>query len=127
MRRTVAVGPFPVFFGNVNTAMNLRGHYHTGSVTLIYESTGPHGYPSFKATNDAIRERLQQLTEKIFRDATNEDVTDRLFAAFDGWSAPQWQQWGGDYILHAVHLAVQGVLDSIGHDDSTTIYTTARD
>jgi hypothetical protein len=126
LHRTVTVGPFPIYFGNVNKAMGLRGHYHTGAVTLVYSVDGEHGYPSFKATNDALRARLQELTRGIFRDATNEVVADRLWAALDGWVAPEWEPWGGDYSLDALHLDVQGVLDDIGHDDGTTRYTVAR-
>jgi hypothetical protein len=126
MIRTVTIGPFPVFFSNVNRPMGLRHHAHTGAVTLVYETRGRHGYPSFRDTNDAIRRRLQDLTARPFRDATNEDVTDRLFQAFEGWVAPEWEQWGGHYRLRAIHLDVQGVPDGIGHDDSTTRYTTAR-
>ena len=79
--RTVTVGPFPMFFGNVNVAMGLRGHHHTAAVTLVYSTDGRHGYPSFKTTNDAIRARLQALTgvRNTFRDATNEDVADQLW------------------------------------------------
>lgn len=123
--RTVTVGPFPIFFGNVNTEMGLRGHFHTAAVTLVYDTLGAHGYPAFKATNDAIRDRLKDMTglTRMFRDATNEDVTDQLWEAFDGWVAPAWEPWGGTYKLRALHLDVEGVLDDIGHDDSTTRYT----
>lgn len=123
----VTVGPFPVYFGNVNAAMGLRGHYHTGAVTLVYETLNlGHGYPSFKTTNDVIRAKLKDLTHGIFRDATNEDVVRRLWANLTGWVAPEWEQWGGDYRLHTLHLDVQGVLDDIGHDDTTTRYTLTR-
>lgn len=127
---TVTVGPFSIFFGNVNTAMGLKGHHHTGAVTLEYGSPpGEHGYPSFRETNDAIRSRLADLTgvRHTFRDATNEVVAERLFDAFDGWVAPAWQQWGGTYRLLALHLDVIGVLDDIGHDDGTTRYTVRED
>lgn len=126
MLRTVTVGPFPIYFGNVNVPMGLRGHYHTAAVLLEYETQGRHGYPSFRTTNDTIRARLQEETRGIFRDATNEDVTDRLWAAFDGWVAPEWQPWGGEYRLHALHLDVEGVHDDIGHDASVTRYTNRR-
>ncbi len=121
--RQVTVGPFPIFFGNVNAAMNLRGHYHTAAVTVVYSVDGQHGYPSFKETNDALRRKLQEQTRGIFRDATNEDVADRLFEALDGWVAPEWEPWGGDYSLHALHLDVEGVWDDIGHDAGITRYT----
>lgn len=127
MKRSVTVGPFPVYFGNVNRAMGLRGHYHTARVSLVYSTDAAHGYPSFKDTNDALRGKLRELTRGIFRDATNEDVTDRLFQALDGWTAPSWDQYGGAYSLAAVHLDVDGVLDDIGHDEGTTRYTTARE
>lgn len=124
--RTVTVGPFTVFFSNVNRPMGLRHHAHTAQVTLVYDTLGRHGYPSFKDTNDAIRRRLAELTAGPFRDATNEDVTDRLFEAFAGWVSPEWERWGGDYALRALHLDVIGVLDPLGHDDSTTRYSVER-
>lgn len=122
----VTVGPFPIYFGNVNVAMGLRGHHHTGAVTLVYETLAQHGYPSFQSTNDVIRGRLQELTRRTFRDATNEDVARRLWKALDGWYADEWAQWGGHYQLHALHLDVEGVRDDIGHDDSTTRYSIVR-
>jgi hypothetical protein len=125
--RTVTVGPFPIFFGNQNKPMGLRAHHHTGAVTLVYDTLARHGYPAFKQTNDAIRAYLRELTGRAFVDATNEDVAERLFVALHGWRDPSWEQWGGDYDLRALHLDVQGVLDDIGHDDSTTRYTIARD
>lgn len=127
MSACVVVGPFPIYFGNVNEAMGLPGHYHTAAVTLEYGySYGTHGYPSFKETNDAIRERLRVQTARIFRDATNEDVAQRLWAAFAKWTAPEWQRWGGRYWLAALHLDVEGVDDAIGHDPSTTRYSLRR-
>jgi len=125
-RLSVTVGPLPVFFGNVNTAMGLRGHHHTGAVTLEYAAPAGHGYPSLKATNDALRARLRELTRPIFRDATNETVAWELFHALDGWVAPEWEPWGGRYYLQALHLDVQGVLDDVGHDEGTTRYTVRK-
>lgn len=123
---TVIVGPYPIFFGNVNTTMNLRGHHHTAAVTLEYLAINPsHGYPSFRVTNDAIRTRLMELTgtRNTFREATNENVANRLFDAFRGWVAPEWEEWGGDYELTGLHLDVEGVWDDIGHDAGVTRYT----
>lgn len=123
---TVMVGPFPIYFGNVNQLMGLRGHHHTAQVTMEYLAVDPrHGYPSFRSTNDAIRARLESHTgvRNTFRDATNEDVADRLFQTFHGWVAPEWQSWGGDYTLTALHLDVEGVYDDIGHDAGVTRYT----
>lgn len=122
---TVTVGPFPIYFGNVNVAMGLRGHYHTGAVTLEYATPiGEHGYPSFRATNDAIRSQLEHLTGRsIFRDATNEDVAERLFDALHGFRAASWEPYGGVYELTVLHLDVEGVWDDIGHDAGVTRYT----
>lgn len=122
----VEVGPFPIYFGNVNVAMGLRGHHHTAEIRLVYQTLGQHGYPSFKVTNDAIRTKLQELTKRTFRDATNEDVARRLWAHLYGWVDESWLQWGGVYVLHALHLDVQGVQDDIGHDPSVTRYTIER-
>jgi hypothetical protein len=125
--RTVTVGPFGVFFTNVNRAMGLRAHSHTAYVTVAYDTLGPHhGYPSFQETNRALHDRIRELTEEVFKDATNEDVADRLFAHLDGYVAPAWDRWGGQYRLRAVHLDVVGVPDRIGHDAGTTRYTVAR-
>lgn len=124
--RTVTVGPFTVFFSNVNRPMGLRHHAHTADVTVVFDTLARHGYPSFKDTNDALRAYLRDLTARPFRDATNEDVVDRLFAALDGWIAPEWVRWGGGYRLRAVHLDVIGVLDDLGHDASITRYTVER-
>jgi hypothetical protein len=122
--RTITVGPFPIYFGNVNDAMGLPGHYHTGAVTLVYGyHDGDHGYPSFQETNDELRARLKDLTARIFRDATNEVVADRLWQAFRTWTAPSWPKWGGAYWLHELHLDVEGVHDKIGHDASVTRYS----
>lgn len=126
--RTVTIGPLPIYFGNVNVAMGLRGHHHTAAVTLVFSTDDAHGYPSFKVTNDAVRERLRSLTgtRNTFRDATNEDVADRLWDALVDWRAPEWEPWGGSYRLAELHLDVQGVLDDIGHDEGTTRYSIRR-
>lgn len=127
-RETITVGPVGVFFCNTNTAMALRSHCHTGAVTVVFATTGEVGYPSFRDTNEALRQRIRELTgvERPFRDATNEDVCRRLFQALDGWTCPQWQRWAGSYHLHAVHLDVIGVDDKIGHDPGVTRYTVER-
>ncbi|WP_411092294.1 hypothetical protein [Streptomyces sp. 049-1] len=124
--RTVTVGPIGIFFTNVNRAMNLRAHSHTGAVTVVYDTVGRHGYPSFADTNTALERRIHELTRAVFKDATNEDIADRLFAHLDGYVAPEWESWGGDYRLRAVLLDVVGVRDAIGHDTGTTRYTVAR-
>lgn len=126
MIRSVTVGPFPIYFGNVNVAMGLRGHHHTASILLEYgHREGDHGYPSFQSTNDAIRAKLTSLTGRhnTFRDATNEDVARRLWDALVEWTAPEWREWGGRYWLQALHLDVEGVHDDIGHDAGVTRYT----
>lgn len=124
--RTVDVGPFGIYFTNVNRAMGLRAHSHTGTVTVVYDTTGHHGYPSFAGTNSALERRIHELTRAVFKDATNEDIADRLWAHLDGYVAEEWKEWGGSYALRAVHLDVIGVHDDIGHDNSTTRYTVAR-
>ena len=126
MTRTITVGPFPIFFTNVNRPMNLRAHSHTGAVTVVYDTIGRHGYPSFQVTNEALERRIHELTRDVFKDATNEDIADRLWDHLDGYTAPEWEEWGGEYTLRAVHLDVIGVHDLIGHDNGTTRYTVAR-
>ncbi|MFH8577142.1 hypothetical protein [Streptomyces zaomyceticus] len=124
--RTVDVGPFGIYFTNVNKAMGLRAHSHTGYVTVVYNTVGRHGYPSFADTNAALEAWIHELTRAVFKDATNEDIADRLFAHLDGYVDPVWEPWGGEYSLRAIHLDVIGVHDALGHDNSTTRYTVAR-
>ncbi len=124
--RTITVGPTAIFFTNVNRAMNLRAHSHTGAVTVVYDTIGRHGYPSFADTNAALERHIPELTRAVFKDATNEDIADRLFVHLDGYVAPEWERWGGQYRPRALHLDVIGVRDQIGHDAGTTRYTVAR-
>lgn len=128
MIRRVVVGPFPIYFGNVNKAMGLRGHHHTAAVTLEYgHFDRDHGYPSFADTNDELRAWLRDLTgvRNTFKDATNEDVAQRLYEALRERTGVSWTQYGGRYWLAALHLDVEGVHDDIGHDAGTTRYTIA--
>jgi len=123
---TVAVGPLSIFFANQNLPMGLKSHQHAADVWVIYRTLGRHGYPSFESTNDALRARVRELTDRLFTDATNEDVARRIFAHLDGWVAEEWVEWGGDYRLDAVFLDVHSTPDKIGHDDGTTRYTITR-
>lgn len=122
---TVSVGPWPFFFCNTNTVMKLKGHCHQAFLTIVYRSTEPTGYPSFKTTNDALRGRLRDLTgtSHPFRDATNEDVLRWLWEAFAMFRDPSWEQWDGGYTLHALHMDVLASDDRIGHDPGTTRYS----
>jgi hypothetical protein len=123
--RLVTVGPLPIFFGNVNVAMGLPGHHHTAQVHLVYgHRPGEHGYPSFGHTNDELRAHLSAHTGKrhTFRDATNEDVADRLFHHLQTFVGPEMRRYGGNWWLHTLDLGVEGVQDDIGHDNGTTWY-----
>ncbi|WP_211188221.1 hypothetical protein [Gordonia asplenii] len=121
---TVVVGPMSCFFGNANRAMGLRTHHHHAEVWLTYRAAqGHHGYPSFLATNDALRERLKELCATIFTDATNEDVAARLLAEFRVYTHPSWHKYGGRYALETVELDVYSTDDAIGHDNGVTRYT----
>jgi hypothetical protein len=123
-RASVTVGPFAVFFTNVNTEMRLPGHSHFALVTLHYRTRpGAHGFPAFATTYQAVQEQLVALTARPFRNATNEDVAAALWAAFVGWTHPAVDAWGGDFRLCRVELAVRGVPDAIGHADGFTTYT----
>jgi len=122
----VTVGPFRVRYANANKPMGLRLHDHLASVWVEYDTFGRHGYPSFRVTNAELHARIRELTDRPFRDATNEDAADRLFAHLDGWVGGSWAQWGGGYQLRSVRLDVVGVLDDLGHDDSTTSYLVSR-
>lgn len=128
---TVEVGPIQVFFSNQNVAMGLKSHSHHAEVTVVFETlNGGHGYPSFKVTNDALREYVLSLTGRgLFTNATNEDVARRIFAWVDDidFTADEpWAEWGGEYRLLTARLNVHSNHDRIGHDDGTTLYTVTR-
>jgi hypothetical protein len=123
MRRSVTIGPFAIFFTNVNTEMKLPGHSHFAEVTLEFKTVGERGFPAFAGTYAAVQRRLMELTAKPFRNATNEAVADQLFDAFIEWSDPAVELWGGAFCLWRLELAVRGVPDAIGHADGFTRYT----
>lgn len=125
---TIELGPWPVFFCNTNTVMGLKSHCHHAEVTVVYRTLGRTGYPSFQVTNQALRDRLRELTgvERPFRDSTNEDVLRTLWRELDEWTAPEWQEWGGSYRLDAIHLDVHAAADKIGHDPGRTRYRIER-
>lgn len=123
MDMTVTVGPFSLVFGNRNDAMNLKLHFHTAYVWMEYSVDVGHGYPSFKKTNDALRDRLRELCAEPFADATNEDVLAILYNEMRTFTHPSWAPYGGCYHLCGMRLDVVGVPDSIGHDDGATTYT----
>ena len=127
MRETITLGPFGLFFTNVNHAMHLPGHSHYAELTLVYRNLGPVGFPAFASTYAPLQEHLKGLTKAPFRDATNEDVARRLFASLDGWTDPAIEEWHGQFRLDELRLAVRGVLDAIGHADGYTTYTVARE
>lgn len=121
---TVTVGPFSLVFGNRNDAMKLKLHFHTAYVWLEYTvDGGGHGYPSFQATNDPIREHLRWLCSGPFDDCTNEDVAAILYNEMRLFQHATWEPYGGMFHLSGLRLDVVGVPDSIGHDDGTTTYT----
>src|SRR5262245_28712269 len=123
LRTAVTIGPFSIFFTNVNRAMRLPGHSHFATVTLSYETLQERGFPAFAATYAVVQERLKLLTERPFHDMTNEAVADALWNAFADWTDPAIAEWGGSFRLARLELAVRGVPDKIGHADGFTIYT----
>jgi hypothetical protein len=125
---TITVGPFPIFFCNTNTTMKLKGHCHAAAVTVTFRTSGATGYPSFLATNAAIRQHLKETTgvEHPFRDSTNEDVVRNLFNGLAEFRPAEWEEWDGAYELEGVDLDVVGVDDQIGHDPGVTRYTVRR-
>lgn len=123
---TIELGPFPLFLTNVNKEMGLPAHSHGARLTVVYETVGDHGFPSFEETNQALYDRVLELTGRPFKEATNEAMARRIFRHLDGWVADSWIKWGGDYRLDAIRLEIDGVRDRIGHDPSTTVYTIER-
>jgi hypothetical protein len=127
LRSSITVGPFSVFFTNVNRAMKLPGHSHFALVTLTYaHQTGGRGFPAFADTYAAIQQRLVQETSAPFHDMTNEDVAAHLWRVFEPWSDPAIVKWGGVFSLAQLELAVRGVPDRIGHADGFTRYRIGR-
>jgi hypothetical protein len=143
--KTITVQPLSCQFSNENRAMRLRPHQHFATVELTFETVGPLGFPVFEETVDALHAYLRSLTERPFRDSTNEDVADRLFAAYaelavapdapdaehgpgSAWAAARGvlARWGGEYRLAILRLAVRGVPDDIGHSDGFATYTVSR-
>jgi hypothetical protein len=125
MFRSVTVGPFAIFFTNVNRVMALPGHSHFATVTLEFatrENGANRGFPAFGETYAAIQGHLRSLTERPFHDHTNEDIADALFAAFATWHHEAVDKWGGAFTLARLDLAVRGVPDKIGHADGFTVY-----
>lgn len=128
-RQYVTVGPFSIFFTNVNTAMALKGHAHFATVTMRYRNGGDEtkGFPAFEGTYAAIQRRLKELTERPFRDATNEAVAAQLYDAMQDFTDPEIERWGCTFHLVRLELAVRGVPDKIGHADGFTTYTVEED
>ena len=81
--RTIAIGPLSIFFTNVNKAMGIPGHSHFAEVKIVFQTTGPIGFPVFAETVAEIQKILYDKTQAVFRDSTNEDVESRLWEALE--------------------------------------------
>jgi hypothetical protein len=125
--RTVTTVPFAISFFNVNTKLRLPGHWHFATITLIWDTLGPVGFPSFADTNEAIQSYLKRITAKPFKDATNEDVADSIFERINHWEMPEViTRYGGRFSLSELQLSVRGVPDDLNHADGFTTYTVRR-
>jgi hypothetical protein len=122
MLETIAVGPFGIYYANLNTPMNLPLHTHYAEVTICFTTLGQVGFPAFEGTYECIRRRLKHFTEKPFEGVTNESICRQLFHLIDGWTDPEIDRWGGKFALKSVELAVRGVRDDIGHPEGMTRY-----
>lgn len=122
---TITVGPFGIFFTNKNREMGLPGHSHYGEVAITFLSLGPRGFPSFHNTSEAIVALLSQVTERPI-EGTNEHLARMIYTAFDGWTTPEIDAWGGSWTLDSIKLGVQGVRDAIGHAAAMTTYEVRR-
>lgn len=128
------IGPFAVFFSNVNRQMELGGHSHFATVSLTYRARVDRqwgekalGFPSFEDTHAEVQTALRDFFNEAFRDHTNEDIARALFERFQGWDGPAMRKRGGTYQLVEVQLSVRGVPDRIGHADGFTTYTVRGD
>ena len=121
------IGPFSVFFSNLNRQMGLAGHSHFATVRFTYRGRHVYmgkdlGFPSFEDTHAEVQEELKKVFAEAFRDHTNEDIARLLFRHFTEWTGPAIRKRGGEYDLVGVELAVRGVPDRIGHADGFTVY-----
>lgn len=134
LKKTITIGPFGVQFINVNKPMGLPGHQHYAEISVELDTTGDIGYPSFEETNDCVYDFLVGATERAFRDATNEDVEERIFEGLCAWLRsdnpdlpPVLKKWGGHYRVRAMSVGVMGVRDKIGHAPGMTYYRLERE
>src|SRR5262245_12059167 len=123
-RASVTVGPFAIFFTNINRAIRFPGQSQFAQVKIkdVTNGTG-HGFPAFAPTYAAIQRHLVALTARPFHDMTNEDVAAHLWTAFLDWRDDEVERWGGCFSLTKLELAVRGVPDHMGHADGFTTYT----
>jgi len=126
MKQTITLGPFGLYYYNLNTPMGLPLHAHYAEATIGYATLGDVGFPAFEDTYECIRLRLKGFTEKPFEGVTNEAICVRLFQLFDGWTTPEIDRWGGKFRLQWVELAVRGIRDDIGHPEGMTRYRVER-
>lgn len=131
--KTVTVGPFPVFFTNRNAAMGLKGHSHTGSVSVTYRDSekGAPGFPAFEGTNRAVADAIRDALKHVVM-GTNEDVIDLVWdtvAALDYAELHPFAPFlfACSWELYSLTLTVVGVPDAIGHDGSSTVYERTDD
>jgi len=121
------IGPFSVFFTNLNRQMGLAGHSHFATVRFTYRASPVYmgkdlGFPSFEDTHAEVQEELKKIFAEALKDHTNQDIARMLFRHFVECTAPAIRKRGGEYALVGVELAVRGVPDRIGHADSFTVY-----
>ena len=128
LNERITIGPFGIFFTNVNRQMSIPGHSHYAKVWITFKTmpaeagSPPVGFPAFEETYKVISDALRGLCLRPFRDATNEVVARRIFEMVESIDSPVINNWGGAYALSKLVLGVQGVLDSIGHADGMTMY-----
>jgi hypothetical protein len=114
MKRTITIGPFGVYFSNENKALDIPMHTHYGEVELCYEILGSLGFPVLDVTCESIRERLAGEAGSPFK-GSNEELANRIFDLFNGWTSPEMSRGGAVFRLTAIDLTVVGVKDILGH------------
>lgn len=124
--RSITIGPLAIHFTNRNRAMNIKAHSHYAEVTITFTTDAAEGFPVFANTVEPIRATLRGLTANVFPDHTNERIAEEVWAAVNDLTIHRPDTWraypDSAYRLHAIELAVRGVPDDIGHDDSFTRY-----
>lgn len=119
-KETISIGPFSMFFTNINREMKLPPHSHFAEVHLSFLSVGTIGFPVFEKQYNQIKKEIRRISEGGSFRGTNEFVARTLFEFFSG---IHWEEADPNcFKLVKLKLRVRGVPDKIGHADGFAEY-----